>query len=189
VTALSWIEPNVDKMITLAGGERKIDETGKHWKVTFFPWMRVLIGVLIFLGGFTFGDMFDDRRTGGDIARYLFAGFGLLIIGQALLRIIAERRDRFVITNQRIFRVWGVFHTKRVSVPLLRILDMTVDKPTLGRFLGYGHFHFKSAAEVEGLSMIDHVPNIDRMEDVLRMVMTGQRPDILIEPDQPEDDT
>lgn len=166
MSILSRLEPNIEKEIDTELGERLIAETGKHWKVTFFPWIRVVIGSLIALGGLVFDSSFIKIALGI---------LGLVIIGQALWFIVYEQRDRFVITNQRIFRVWGVFNMKKVSVPLLRILDITVDKPILGRILGYGHFTFKSAAEVEGLNFIDHVPDIEALEGYLRASMTGQR--------------
>jgi len=95
---------------------------------------------------------------------------------QALWRILEEYRDRFVITNQRVFRVHGVLATARASVPLLRILDITVNKPVIGRWLNYGHFVFESAAQVQGLNKITFVKDIDQREDVLRMVMSGDMP-------------
>jgi hypothetical protein len=105
---------------------------------------------------------------------------------QALWRIIDEYRDRFVITNQRVFRVNGVLSTARASVPLLRILDITVIKPVTGRWLNYGHFVFESAAQVQGLNKITYVKDIDQREDVLRMVMQGDLP--LQVPTPAEDD-
>ena len=81
-----------------------------------------------------------------------------------------------MITNQRVFRVNGNLSTARASVPLLRILDITVNKSFLGRMLIYGHFVFESAAQVQGLNEIRYVGNIDQREDVLRMVMAGDVP-------------
>jgi uncharacterized membrane protein YdbT with pleckstrin-like domain len=101
---------------------------------------------------------------------------GLVVGLQALYRILEEYRDRFIITNQRVFRVNGVFSTARASVPLLRILDITVNKPLVGRWLNYGHFIFESAAQVQGLNKITFVRDIDQREDVLRMVMAGDFP-------------
>ncbi len=61
-------------------------------------------------------------------------------------------------------------------MPLLRILDITVNKPVIGRWLNYGHFVFESAAQVQGLNKITFVKDIDQREDVLRMVMSGDMP-------------
>ena len=152
MSVLSKLDPDVDSTILLDIGERKVAETGKHWVVTFLPWVRVVIGGFMIIGAITFDGML----------RYALLLLAAAIIVQALWRIVEERRDRFVITNQRIFRVWGMLHVNRVSVPLLRILDITVSKTLPGRVFNYGDFVFKSAAEVEGLSLIDHVPNIDQ---------------------------
>jgi hypothetical protein len=81
-----------------------------------------------------------------------------------------------VITNQRVFRVHGVFDTQRASVPLGRILDITVRKPWIGHLLGYGHFVFESAAQVQGLNVIRYVADIDEREDALRMIMAPESP-------------
>jgi hypothetical protein len=106
-----------------------------------------------------------------------------MVLGlQALYRILEEYRDRFVITNQRVFRVNGVFSTARASVPLLRILDITVNKPIIGRWLNYGHFVFESAAQVQGLNQITYVKDIDQREDVLRIVMEGDLPQQIATP-------
>ena len=126
-----------------------------------WPAVRVAIGVMILVSGFA---------SQGAVFWLLFV-LGTLIGLQALYRILEEYRDRFVITNQRVFRVNGVFSTARASVPLQRILDITVNKPLIGRWLNYGHFVFESAAQVQGLNEITYVGDIDRCEDVLRMVM------------------
>jgi len=55
-------------------------------------------------------------------------------------------------------------------------LDITVNKPVVGRWLNYGHFVFESAAQVQGLNKITFVKDIDQREDVLRMVMSGDLP-------------
>jgi Bacterial PH domain len=75
-----------------------------------------------------------------------------------------------------VFRVHGVLSVARASVPLMRILDITVNKSFIGRWLNYGHFVFESAAQVQGLNEIKYVKDIDKREDVLRMVMQGDVP-------------
>jgi hypothetical protein len=137
-----------------------------------WPAVRVGIGVVIFVSAFAFQ---------GPIYWILFV-LGLVLGGQALWRILEEYRDRFVITNQRVFRVNGVLSTARASVPLLRILDITVNKPVIGRWLNYGHFIFESAAQVQGLNRITYVGDIDQREDVLRIVMQGDLPQQIATP-------
>jgi membrane protein YdbS with pleckstrin-like domain len=153
-------------------GEQKVLEVKKHWVALAWPAVRVGIGVVIFVSAFAFQ---------GPIYWILFV-LGLVLGGQAMWRILEEYRDRFVITNQRVFRVNGVLSTARASVPLLRILDITVNKPVIGRWLNYGHFIFESAAQVQGLNRITYVGDIDQREDVLRIVMQGDLPQQIATP-------
>ena len=163
---VNWLDPHVDKYILSTAGETKVVEVHKHWIVMVWPAVRVAIGVVMLVTAFAYQ---------GAIFWVLFV-LGLLLGVQALYRILEEYRDRFIITNQRVFRVNGVFSTARASVPLLRILDITVNKPLIGRWFNYGHFVFESAAQVQGLNKITYVKDIDQREDVLRIVMHGDMP-------------
>jgi hypothetical protein len=166
VGLVTWLDPHVDQYILTTAGEQKVVEVRKHWAASAWPAVRLAVGVVIFMSAFAFQ---------GAIYWLLFV-LGLVVGLQALYRILEEYRDRFIITNQRVFRVNGVFSTARASVPLLRILDITVNKPLVGRWLNYGHFIFESAAQVQGLNKITFVRDIDQREDVLRMVMAGDFP-------------
>jgi hypothetical protein len=172
VGLVNWLDPHVDKYILTTAGEQKVLEVKKHWVALAWPAVRVGIGVVIFVSAFAFQ---------GPIYWILFV-LGLVLGGQAMWRILEEYRDRFVITNQRVFRVNGVLSTARASVPLLRILDITVNKPVIGRWLNYGHFIFESAAQVQGLNKITYVGDIDQREDVLRIVMQGDLPQQIATP-------
>ena len=88
-----------------------------------------------------------------------------------MAKALASHVDRFVITNMRVFRVHGTLNTQRASVPLGRILDITVKKPLLGRLLNYGHFVFESAAQVQGISEIRFVADIDGRDVLLQDTM------------------
>ena len=163
---VSWLDPHVDQYVLKSAGEQKVEEVHKHWAVMIWPVTRLIIGAVIFVSAFAYPSPIYWV--------FLLVGGGIGL--QALWRVLEEYRDRFVITNQRVFRVNGVLATARASVPLLRILDITVNKPVLGRWLNYGHFIFESAAQVQGLNKITFVKDIDQREDVLRMVMQGDLP-------------
>lgn len=171
---LSWLDPHVDQYILTTAGEQKVLEVRKHWAASAWPAIRLAIGVVIFISGFAYQSPLD----------WVFFIIGGGLGGQAFWRIIEEYRDRFVITNQRVFRVNGVLSTARASVPLLRILDITVRKSVIGRWLNYGVFIFESAAQVQGLNEIDYVSDIDQREDVLRMVMQGDVPQQVAAPEE-----
>ena len=84
---------------------------------------------------------------------------------------VREIRDRFVITNMRVFRVHGVLAQHLATMPLSRILDISVKKPLLGRLLGYGHFCFESAAQEQGLRDIRYVGRPDERDLSIQRVV------------------
>ncbi|HMI34526.1 MAG TPA: PH domain-containing protein [Propionibacteriaceae bacterium] len=167
---MSWLDPHVDRYILSTAGEQKVVEVRKHWAASAFPTVRLVIGTVIFVSAFAYQAP----------VYWVFIIIGGALAGQALWRILEEYRDRFVITNQRVFRVHGVLSVARASVPLLRILDITVKKSFIGRWLNFGHFVFESAAQVQGLNEIRYVKDIDQREDVLRMVMQGDIPQPIV---------
>jgi uncharacterized membrane protein YdbT with pleckstrin-like domain len=167
---VSWLDPHVDRYVLSTAGEEKVVEVKKHWAASAWPAIRLAIGTVIFISAFAYQSP----------VYWVFIIVGGALAGQALWRILEEYRDRFVITNQRVFRVHGVLSTTRASIPLVRILDITVNKSVIGRWLNYGHFVFESAAQVQGVNVIRYVKDIDQREDVLRMVMAGDLPQPIV---------
>jgi uncharacterized membrane protein YdbT with pleckstrin-like domain len=99
----------------------------------------------------------------------LLIAVGLLLVG--LWKGLEVHLDRFVITNMRVFRVKGVIAQSLATMPLTRILDITVQKPLIGRFLGYGHFVFESAAQAQGLRDISFVARPDERDLTIQRVV------------------
>jgi len=158
---LAWLDPDVDQYLLHEQNEYVVREVHKHWAASAWPWARVVVALPIAVSAFAYV---------GPV-RWVLLVLGLALGGQALFRIVDEYRDRFVITNMRVFRVHGTLNTQRASVPLGRILDITVKKPLIGRLLNYGHFVFESAAQVQGISEIRYVADIDVRDAVLQETM------------------
>ena len=100
---------------------------------------------------------------------FILVGLGLLV--HALYLMLKEHRDVFVVTNMRVFRVSGVFSVRIATMPISRILDITVEKPLLGRILGYGHFVFESAAQKQGLKNIRYIGDPDERDLTIQRVI------------------
>ena len=158
---IAWLDPHVDQYLLRAQDEYVVREVRKHWAASALAWARLVVAVPVAVSAFAYaGPVF-----------WVVLLAGLALGGQALFRVLDEYRDRFVITNMRVFRVHGTFSTQRASVPLGRILDITVKKPLVGRLLNYGHFVFESAAQVQGISEIRYVADIDGRDAVLQDTM------------------
>ena len=99
----------------------------------------------------------------------VLVGFGLL--GKGLYDIFATMMDVFVITNMRVFRISGVLTVQIATMPITRILDITVYKPLAGRIIGYGHFIFESAAQAQGLRDIKYIGRPDERDLTIQRVV------------------
>jgi hypothetical protein len=96
---------------------------------------------------------------------------GLVLAGAGGYRILAAHMDRFVITNMRVFRVNGIFSQHTATMPMSRILDISVHKPLIGRIFSYGHFVFESAAQDQGLRDIRYVARPDERDLTIQRVI------------------
>jgi hypothetical protein len=153
--------PDIESHLLSDEGEFIIDEVRHHW-VGYWRAVLEAIGGLFFLVVFL--------MTAVDVAWVPFLlGMGLLV--HAAWLSLTESMDRFVITNMRVFRLRGVLSTRLATMPISRILDITVDKPLLGRILGYGHFVFESAAQEQGLKDIRYVGDPDGRDLTIQRVV------------------
>jgi hypothetical protein len=154
-------EPDIGRHLLRDEGEVIVDEVRKHWVVYAVPTL-LAIAAMFFLWLFLVASVAVAWLP-------LFVGLGLL--AWAAWRALAANLDRFVITNMRVFRVKGVLARSLATMPLGRILDITVVKPMTGRILGYGHFTFESAAQDQGLREIRFVGDPDARDLAIQRVV------------------
>ncbi len=154
-------DPNIAVHLLSDEGEIVIDEVRHHWVVYVRAGFEAALAV-VFLGIFVMSSV--------QVAWFwflLWVGFG----SHAGWLALNDHMDRFVITNMRVFRVRGVFSRKLATMPISRILDITVEKPLLGRMLDYGHFVFESAAQEQGLKDIRYVGSPDERDLTIQRVV------------------
>ncbi len=157
----SLSDPNIAKHLLREEGEVIVDEVRHHWAA----YMRPIIETLIALPLLGFAPFVNVNVAW----LMMIVAFGLLLL--AVWGALREHRDRFVITNMRVFRVHGVLTSNLATMPLHRILDITVKKPFLGRILGFGHFVFESAAQEQGLRDIRYVGHADERDKAIQRVV------------------
>jgi hypothetical protein len=155
------LDPQIGRHLLRDEGEVIVDEVRKHWIVYVVPALLGFVG-LVFLGVSLFSSV--------QVA-WLPLVVGLALLVWAGWRALAANMDRFVITNMRVFRVKGVLARSLATMPLGRILDITVVKPMTGRVLGYGHFTFESAAQDQGLRDIRFVGSPDARDLAIQRVV------------------
>ena len=154
-------DPGIRRHLLREEGEVIVDEVRHHWIVYVRPVLEVLLALALMIV-VPFIDV--------DLAWVPFA-LSLAIVSHAAWRALSEHMDRFVITNMRVFRVNGVLSQQLATMPLSRILDITVMKPLHGRILGFGHFVFESAAQEQGLRDIRFVGRPDDRDLAIQRVV------------------
>ncbi|HEY1133346.1 MAG TPA: PH domain-containing protein [Nocardioides sp.] len=159
VSALT--DPDIGKHLLREEGEVIVDEVRHHWVAFIVPGLVLLVALALLV-----------------LVPFIPLDWGwfplLLALAVALYgayRGLSVHMDRFVITNMRVFRVHGVFSQQLATMPLTRILDITVKKPFIGRILGYGHFVFESAAQAQGLRDIRTVARPDERDMAIQRVV------------------
>lgn len=138
-----------------------VDVVHHHWAAYTLPVLEVALGVVL---------LWATAVVPAQVSIVpLLVAFGLF--GHAGWGAVRESRDRFVITNMRVFRIHGVLSATLSTMPLSRILDITVVKPLHGRLLGFGHFCFESAAQEQGLRDIRFVGRPDERDLAIQRVV------------------
>lgn len=154
-------EQDVESHLLLDEGEQVIDLVRKHWVVYVRPALEA-VGTLL---------LWVLAVTGPIQAGWFFILVGVVLLCHAAYLVAQEHRDVFVVTNMRVFRASGVFSVRIATMPMSRILDITVEKPFVGRILGYGHFVFESAAQAQGLRDIRFIGDPDARDLTIQRVI------------------
>ncbi len=154
-------DPRIGKHLLREEGEVVVDEVTHHW----FAYVRPLIETAIALA-LLIGSWFVSMQVA-----WVMIGVAVVFMVRAAWKSLAVLRDRFVITNMRVFRVHGVLSQSLATMPLSRILDISVQKPLHGRILGFGHFCFESAAQEQGLRDIRYVGRPDDRDLAIQRVV------------------
>src|SRR5665811_1723416 len=61
-------------------------------------------------------------------------------------------------TSRRMRLATGVITRKVAMMPLVKVTDMSFQRSSLGRLLGYGEFILESAGQDQALRVVDHLP-------------------------------
>ncbi|MFT4294899.1 MAG: PH domain-containing protein [Micropruina sp.] len=163
---LGWsrfLDPHVDDRLIAEEGEFILDEIRRHWVTRLWPAARVLLGMLAFGAMPWLGHYW-----------WLALALGLVLGLNGFWRMHVEFMDRFVVTNLRVYRVHGVLDQRCASMPLARVLDISMQRPFWGQIFGYANFVFENAAQDQGLREIHFVGQPDaRLHLFQRVVISA----------------
>ncbi len=140
------LNPEVRTHLLVDEGEYVIDEVCRHWITILGPVAMLTATIPLYLSMPMWGRFWGIPFVLGS-AMFLWS----------LAIVHRQHMDRFVITNMRVFRVHGVFNRHTSTMPMARILDISVFQPFIGRLLGYGHLIVESAAPGQGLREVRYI--------------------------------
>ena len=96
-------------------------------------------------------------HSNGTVIMGIWVLWALLAIRLAV-KIWQWLDDYFVVTSQRLVLATGIVTRKVNMMPLTKVTDMSFQRSTMGRLLGYGEFIVESAGQDQALRRVDHLP-------------------------------
>ncbi|SDL67726.1 PH domain-containing protein [Tessaracoccus oleiagri] len=154
------LEPQVERHLLVDEGEIIVDEVRKHWAASIGWYLLLAASTPIFALMIPAGRFF-----------WLPLAAGLAAFLTSIWKIHVVHMDRFVVTNMRVFRVHGVFNQMLATMPMTRILDISLHRPLAGQIWNYGHFTFESAAQDQGLRDIRFVGRPEERDLTIQRVI------------------
>ena len=149
--------------------EHQVITVRKHPAVLLKPILIVLAGLVIAaVISTTIG-----RHESGVIG-------GVWIAWAILLLYLVEKiwewsQDYFIVTSRRMLLATGVVTRKVAMMPLVKVTDMSFQRSTLGRLLGYGEFILESAGQEQALRVVDHLPYPEQLYlEVCGLIFPGK---------------
>jgi uncharacterized membrane protein YdbT with pleckstrin-like domain len=96
-------------------------------------------------------------KGNADVLLVIWLAWGVLLF-RLVAKIWEWWDDHFVVTSARLLLATGVFTKKVNMMPLTKVTDMSFQRSSLGRILGYGEFIVESAGQDQALRRVDHLP-------------------------------
>jgi membrane protein YdbS with pleckstrin-like domain len=153
----------------LGPGEETVLETRPHWSL-LVP--RALVLALVFAGSIAVVVLWS--KAPGWIGSLLLV-VGLVTLGWFLLKLLAWRSARLIVTTRRVVYRSGILQRVGREIPLNRIQDITYHQTLLQRVLGAGSLTIESAGE-GGSEPFPDIRRPARVQSVVSQLMSQPPP-------------
>jgi membrane protein YdbS with pleckstrin-like domain len=152
--------------------ERQVITVRQHPAVLIRPILEVLVGLAV--AGF----LSDVAAHGNGIAILIIWGLWGILVLRLAGKTYEWSVNYFVVTSQRMLLAKGVITRKVNMMPLVKVTDMSFQRSTLGRILGYGEFILESAGQDQALRIVDHLPYPEQLYlEVCGLIFKGKDED------------
>jgi uncharacterized membrane protein YdbT with pleckstrin-like domain len=149
--------PNTDTVPTsvnkyLLPHERQVITVHQHPAVLIRPIFEVLVGLAIA------GWLSNSVAHGNGTVILVIWILWVLLLLRLAVKVFEWSETYFVVTSQRMLLQTGLVTRKVNMMPLSKVTDMSFQRSSLGRILGYGEFILESAGQEQALRVVDHLP-------------------------------
>ena len=132
--------------------ERQVISVHEHPAVLIGPIALVLLGLAI--AGF----LSNTVTHGNSTAILIIWGAWVLLLLWFAFKVWDWSVNYFVVTSHRLILAKGFIVRKIGMLPLTKVTDMSFQRTTIGRILGYGEFIVESAGQDQALRNVRFIP-------------------------------
>jgi uncharacterized membrane protein YdbT with pleckstrin-like domain len=139
----------------------------------------VLIGpIALVLAGLAIAGLLTEYVTHGNSTAILVIWLAWVVLLLWLgIKIWDWAVNYFVVTSQRLLLAQGVIVRKVGMLPLAKVTDMSFQRTTIGRILGYGEFIVESAGQDQALRNVKFIPYPEQLYlEVCGLIFKDEEP-------------
>ena len=131
--------------------ERQVITVHQHPAVLIRPIFEVLVGLAI-------AGWLNTVVHGNSTVILVIWLVWLALLLRLVVKVLDWTVHYFVVTSQRLLLATGLIIRKVNMMPLSKVTDMSFQRTTTGRILGYGEFIVESAGQDQALRNVKFLP-------------------------------
>ena len=152
----------------------------EHQVITVRKHPAVLIGpIAISLAGLVIAAVISTTvaRHNSGVVGFVWIAWAVVLLW-LVYKVWEWSQDYFIVTSRRMLLATGVISRKVAMMPLVKVTDMSFQRSSLGRLLGYGEFILESAVQDQALRRVDHLPYPEQLYlEVCGLIFPGRKDD------------
>ena len=151
--------------------ERQVISVHEHPAVLIPPIALVLLGLAIA------GWLSNSVAHGNGTTILIIWLAWVVLLGWFGVKVWDWAVNYFVVTSQRLLLAQGVIVRKVGMLPLSKVTDMSFQRTTIGRILGYGEFIVESAGQDQALRNVKFIPYPEQLYlEVCGLIFKDEEP-------------
>ena len=152
----------------------------EHQVITVRKHPAVLIGpIAISLAGLVIAAVISTTvaRHNSGVVGFVWIAWAVVLLW-LVYKVWEWSQDYFIVTSRRMLLATGVITRKVAMMPLVKVTDMSFQRSSLGRLLGYGEFILESAGQDQALRVVDYLPYPEQLYlEVCGLIFPGRKDD------------